>query len=679
MNEEVTQADSGLSRSTIVRRRIIALTVLLLLGTTALLHRSDRVVRANGRVAPKRWSEIRADGPGDVRKRLKHRGDPVHANEAVAQLALEGEEATLTAAEDDLAAARRQLETVALKLDRMAEHSVVMPPPSVLDLGSWLEESLRNRISASTLLQGATARMQSIRTEVQARVERIRGTEGLKRAALPDRALDNRLRRSETQIAAALRLALSDATIPSLDQAMAGYEDAIFEGLCELAHVDPPVVRDEFAARAPASGEPGRARAAGFFELQSDFRRAQFELRQLEAEAASLARLREVYPALAGERHGEKKALRQALEELVIRSQQVRQRREDDLGPDGDRLRAEIHRNGEELLDGVERAWARIDQSSTSGLGALGHQVSQLRLGFSALEWALDRQHAAIASHGQGLIGRNALEDQSASAEQQANLFLDAAERVRLTAQELLGKRVDEVEFATVQKQSALEVLRSRLRQAMAAADRTNLSDEEQSLETVRAHYASAVTRAEWALKAAKLALEAKVVRAPMDGVITSLGLEERTTLARNEVVGLVENLDELVFKAMVPERDLAGVSVGQPVRLSIDVDHHGERVDGRVSWVGRDGLVVEKDQLPWNVLVAVDGSNAGLMPTLVGRAEIAVGKQSGLERLEELFKRSPPSTRRYLTPELPDPTRVLPLRPETPPGGPRLAARRGD
>jgi HlyD family secretion protein len=654
--EAVPQTEPGLSRSTIVRRRILALTVLLVLLAAGLLHRTDRVVRADGRLAPKRWAEIRADGPGDVRTRLKHRGDRVQTNEAVALLALEGEESAVAAARDDLAVARRQFETVSSQLSRMAEHSVLVPPPSVLDLGTWLEDEVHRRASATTLAARATARLRSIRSELQARAERIQSSASnpAKHAAPPmDRALESRLARGETQMVSAIRFALDSGTLPLLDQAMTRYEDSIFEGLCDLAHVPPPVVRDEFAA--------------GYFELQSEFRRTQFELRQLETEAASLARLREVFPALAGERHGELKALRKALEELVARSQQLRQRRDDGLGPDGERLRAEIHRNGEELLEGVESAWARIDESSGSGLGALEHQISQLRMGFSTLEWALDRQLAAISSHSQGLIGRNALEEQSASAEQQANLFLDSAERVKIVAQELLGKRVGEVEFAIMQKRGALEIARTRLRQSMAAAD---LANDHPTLETTRARCASTVVRAEWALKAAKLALETKVVRAPMDGVITSLGLQERTTLARNEVVGVIEDLDGMVFKALIPERELPGVAEGQRVRLSIDVDHQAEAVEGRVSWVGRGGVVLEKEQLPWNVLVAVEGASADLMPSFLGRAQIVVGKESGFERLKQLLRRSPPTARRYLNPELPDPTRVLPLRPEsTPPG----------
>jgi len=165
-------------------------------------------------------------------------------------------------------------------------------------------------------------------------------------------------------------------------------------------------------------------------------------------------------------------------------------------------------------------------------------------------------------------------------------------------------------------------------------------------------------------------------VRAPMDGVITSVSLQERTTLARNEVVGRVEDLDGLVFKAMVPERELSGVAVGQRVHLFIDGDgdgdDHRQAVEGRVSWIGRGGLVVEKDQRPWNVLVAVEGTHDSLAPALLGRAEIVVGKQTGLDRLRELLRPSPLPVRHYLNPELPDPTRVLPLRPEpTPPGSP--------
>ncbi len=301
--------------------------------------------------------------------------------------------------------------------------------------------------------------------------------------------------------------------------------------------------------------------------------------------------------------------------------------------------------------------------------------MSQLRLSFSALERALDRQLAAISNHSQGLIGRNTLEDQSASAEQQARIFLDAAEGLRISAAELLGKRVGEVELAVVQRQDALEVVRARLRQVMAAGDSALLPNEQRPLEAARAKVASAVARAEWALKAAKLALEAKVVRAPADGVITSVALQERTTLARNEVVGIVEDLDGLVFKAMVPERELSFVALGQQVHLSIDLgdlgDHgdHRQAVEGRVSWIGRGGVVIDKAERSWNVLVAVEGSSATLMPALMpglgGRAEIVLGRTTGLERLRELMRPSPPPVRRYLNPELPDPTLVLRARPE--------------
>jgi multidrug resistance efflux pump len=642
-----------------VRRRIVALAIASVLLPIGLLHRTDRVVRADGRLAPKRWAEIRADGPGEVRARLKRRGESVRANEAVALLTLDGEEAAVAAAESDLAAARRQFNSVARQLDRMAEHSVVVPPPSVLDLGAWLEEEVRRHAATGGLVAGATARMRSIRTELQGRAERIR-----KRDA-PTKTIGGRLAPAETQILDTLRRGLS------LDQAMARYEDAIFEDLCDLAKVPPPVVRDVFAAR--GAGEPGQLQGAGglrnsdgYFDLQSELRRTQLELRQLEAETANFARLREVFPALAGERHGERKALRQALEEFVARSQEARRQRQDGLGADGERLRADIHRIGRDLLDGVDQAWARIDEGPGSGLADLEHQVSQLHLSFSALERALDRQLSAFSSHSQGLIGRNALEDQSAGSEQQASLFLDAAARLRISAEELFGKRVGEVELAVAQKRGGLDLVRARLRQAMAAAD------EPHPLETTRARYASTVARAEWAFEAAKRALEAKVVRAPMDGVITSIGLQERTTLARNEVAGVVEDLDGLVFKALVPERELSDVRVGQRVHLSIDedVDNHRQAVEGSVSWIGRGGQVVEKDQHPWNVLVAVEGTHAGLMPALLGQAQIVVGKSTGLERLRRLMRPSPAQARRYLDPELPDPTRVLRLRPEPKPSG---------
>jgi multidrug resistance efflux pump len=659
--QEAQEAQRGLPRPTLLRRRMVALAIVSTLVAAGLFCRTDRVVRADGRLAAKQWAAIRADGSGDLRTRLKRWGDTVHANEAVAMLAPETQEVAVTVAEGELSDARRQLDAVVRQLDRIDEHAVVLPPPSVLDLGAWLEQQLWRRAPGPNLVTETTRRLQSIRAELEARASRIRkraesGLSKLDPQAL-DRALESRLARGEALIVDALRLADSKRPLSRLDQAMARYQDAIFDGLCDLAHVSPSVLR-------------GEARAAeGYFGLLSDFRRAQVELRDLQAETTNLSRVHEVYPALAGERHGERRALGQVLEEFVARSKAAREQRKDGLGSDGERLRAEIHRIGEDLLDGVDRAWARIDEGSVSGLGDLEHQVSQLRLGWNALEWALDRQFAAIASHRQGLIARNTLDDKSANAEQQANLFLDVAERLRISAEDLFGKRIGDVEVAIGQKQGAVELGRARLRRMMAAADGepAQPSDEEHPLETIRARYANDVARAESTLKAAKLALDAKVVRAPIDGVITSVDLE-RTTLARGESVGVVEDLAGLVFKATVADQDLPGVAVGQPVRLVIDVDNQQRAVEGRVAWIGRDGQVVEKDRPAWNVLVAVEGTPAGLMPALAGRAQIVVGRPTGLERLRDLLHRSPPPVRRYPTPELPDPTRALALPPEPAP-----------
>src|SRR5262249_35162239 len=158
------------------------------------------------------------------------------------------------------------------------------------DLSTWLEQEVRSRAPSSRLITEATARMQSIRSELQARAARLRkrDADSAGNAAQPlDRALERRLSQSESQIVNALRHA--KGSFVSLDPRMARYEDSIFEGLCALARVSPSVVRDVFAAHGPVPGEPGQPQAAGgqrasdgYFDLQSDFRRTQLDIRQLE-------------------------------------------------------------------------------------------------------------------------------------------------------------------------------------------------------------------------------------------------------------------------------------------------------------------------------------------------------------------------------------------------------------
>ena len=667
------------ARRRLIRRRVLALCALMGAVVAAGLLRTDRLVRVEGRLGPRRWAQIRPEAAGEVRTRLKSEGDSVHAGDGLA--ILEGDGDAVTVAELDLAQARQGLERVRSVTRTIAEYSLCVPPPEVLDLAVWLEKKVLLQEPAPQVAAGAAMRMDAIRRLVSQRAgQLLEGRAAAKEtpgAEAPGGEVRQRdfaaaVERAGARVLLAVRAAADRRDHGALDESMARYEDAIFEGLGDLGGIPVLAVRDAFGARKQDPSVPS-SQGLGYFELRMHYRVGRLELRRAAIEAASLARVKTGYPAIAGERAGELETLRRLLPAFVASAGDAH----GGAGWKQDEARAEIGRVARAYAAGLGSAMKGIEPSTSPGLAELEHGASALsRRGPASLDRALGRLLEVRGFVQQGLVVSAELQNEVALAERQVGDFFDSAEAVRLSARELIGKRLADSELELIRQRNAVDIAHEQLREAMAfgsgaangalpevrrgSKGQLAVSESDrQELEAVNSKLSGALVKAEHALRAAQLAADAQVVRSPVDGVITSLRLRERDAIGRNEVVGVIEDLSGLVFKGLVADKDFARLALDQPARLSIEVGGSQLKAGGKVVWIAPAGHLVEKESQSWNVLVALAPFDPALMPALKGHAEIVVARPRGFEWVREWLRGASGASRGYLTPEVPDPTQV--------------------
>lgn len=79
------------------------------------------------------------------------------------------------------------------------------------------------------------------------------------------------------------------------------------------------------------------------------------------------------------------------------------------------------------------------------------------------------------------------------------------------------------------------------------------------------------VKEAEHALSLAKLNYDYSFIRSPITGVITSKNVKLGETVMKGTVIGSVVSVDSLYIEAFIDEADIAAVSVGQAVNITMD------------------------------------------------------------------------------------------------------------
>jgi HlyD family secretion protein len=155
------------------------------------------------------------------------------------------------------------------------------------------------------------------------------------------------------------------------------------------------------------------------------------------------------------------------------------------------------------------------------------------------------------------------------------------------------------------------------------------LASESGRLEAERASVASDIAAAELAVRAAERHQGKTAIRAPIRGTLAGESLSRFDAVSANASVGTVEDASRLVLKVRVDESDFRRVRVGQPVESRA---RDGRALRGAVLWTTPVRGQEVRDQA-WNVLIQLEGDNAGVELGQKVVASIDVGRRSLLAR----------------------------------------------
>jgi multidrug resistance efflux pump len=263
-----------------------------------------------------------------------------------------------------------------------------------------------------------------------------------------------------------------------------------------------------------------------------------------------------------------------------------------------------------------ERAAAVAEHLSRVGGTEAGRQfrfeLEDLRFAYTLADHSMEEillKHDLVA---RGILAAAVLRELSLELERET---MDLAHNFRAlsgSARTLLGSRAEQSE---------------RLRGA--EESRRLLANESERLEAQRTSVTSEIAAAELVVRAAERHQGKTAIRAPIQGTLAGESLSRFDAVSANTSVGVVEDANGLVLKLHVAEADLRRIKIGQAVDSRARA---GGALRGSVVWTTPVAGQEVRDQA-WNVLVQLDGDNAGVELGEKVAASIDVGRRSLLAR----------------------------------------------
>jgi len=162
-----------------------------------------------------------------------------------------------------------------------------------------------------------------------------------------------------------------------------------------------------------------------------------------------------------------------------------------------------------------------------------------------------------------------------------------------------------------------------------AEESRRLLASESERLEAERASVGSEIAAAELTVRSAERHQGKTAIRAPIRGTLSGESLSRFDAVSANTSVGVVEDASRLVLKVHVEEADFRRIEVGQAVESHAP---DGRSLRGSVIWRTPLAGQAVRDQA-WNVLIQLDGNNAGFALGDKVMASIDVGRRSLMGR----------------------------------------------
>jgi multidrug efflux system membrane fusion protein len=170
-------------------------------------------------------------------------------------------------------------------------------------------------------------------------------------------------------------------------------------------------------------------------------------------------------------------------------------------------------------------------------------------------------------------------------------------------------------------KVAAVETAKQLLAQRQAEADAARQLAERGSLPKLQLDNAlSALSAAKSQLQAAEAEVDRYTVRAPFDGVVDQIDVELGGAVAAGEPIATILNLDPVIAKGEISERDRVHINAGDKAEVRLV---NGREVVGEVRYVSRDATPATRT---FPVEVAIPNAEgfvpAGMTAEITLRAE---------------------------------------------------------
>ena len=168
---------------------------------------------------------------------------------------------------------------------------------------------------------------------------------------------------------------------------------------------------------------------------------------------------------------------------------------------------------------------------------------------------------------------------------------------------------------------TALQSAAAQLAQAKAQLDKLENTPSEEDVEVARAQ----VRQAEIALEQARLNLENATLKAPFDGLVTSVNVEVGQFVGAGTPVVTLVDLSSLEIRADVVEVDVSRLEEGQPVKIVFDA-MPDRTYRGRIKRIGYVGQAIQGVVL-FPVTVSIENPDEDVRVGMTANLEVIVGQ----------------------------------------------------
>ena len=260
-------------------------------------------------------------------------------------------------------------------------------------------------------------------------------------------------------------------------------------------------------------------------------------------------------------------------------------------------------RGGRPGMGAMARTGASIPvEVKTVGRG----NIAATLLTYTSLE---AERHVDVVSRTQGLV---------------ENILVEEGDRVE-EGQPLAQLDTDALELTLKEREVNMNSLESNFNRSRELVEQELLSSQE--FEQTKFQYEAAVTQYE----SAKLQLEYATIRSPFSGIVTERLIEVGNLVNANDVVFRTADLDPLLARIYVPEKDIGQVRPGQSVR--INVEGSDQTHTGRVALISP---IVDPQSGTVKVTVEIRDRNGTLRPGMFTTVNLVIAIQEDVLQVEK-------------------------------------------